>query len=322
MKRKFTVAQKLEIVSFAEAHSISAAAKKFKVDRQNVRTWCGQKEELLEASSKRCHLVGAGRKITNETLEDLLAEKVRSLRLSGHRVSRSQIVRMAITLAGELDLAVRPKFSSGWLVKFMERNSFSLRRVTSKWIIAKDELVRRSVSFLANVRDSAAEFAPDRIIAFDETAICPCAGARTTVDEVGKQHVSILGSSLEKFRITAIFACAASGRRYKQCFLVHSSCEIPTLELFPRYTVIRCKNAWVSNAVMELYLDWLFPPLMRFTQSLLIIDSARPHISVATKQLLHSIRVSLKVIPGGTTSVLQPADMPLCKAEDAGSAQD
>jgi hypothetical protein len=264
---------------------------------------------LLVTNPRRCRIEGGGRKVTSTTLEELLAEEIRSMRLSGRRVSRRQIVQMGKTLAYELDVAESLNFSSGWLVSFMERNDFSLRRVTSKWTIKGEEVVRRAVSFLANVRASAVDFPLDRIIAFDETAICPCACARTTVDEVGKSHVSILGSSLEKFRITAIFACSASGRRHKPCFLVHSVCETPALERFPTYIVIRCKNAWISNAVMKLYLDWLFPPLMCFAPSMLIIDSARPHISIATKQLLHSKRISLKVIPGGTTSVLQPADV-------------
>ena len=56
-------------------------------------------------------------------------------------------------------------------------------------------------------------------------------------------------------------------------------------------------------------LDWMFPMVLAHVPALLIVDSACPHFSVSTRELLSSRNVLLKVIPGGLTSLLQPADV-------------
>jgi hypothetical protein len=60
---------------------------------------------------------------------------------------------------------------------------------------------------------------------------------------------------------------------------------------------------------MEVFLSWLFPLVLANIPALLIIDSARPHFSASTKNLLSLRNVTLKVIPGGLTSLLQHAEV-------------
>ena len=119
--------------------------------------------------------------------------------------------------------------------------------------------------------------------------------------------MSIRGTNFEKFRITAIFVCTAAGTSNRPVILAHSTAETLDMEHHSTYSVIRCKNAWISNSVMQLFLNWLFPVLTSSRPSMLIVDSATPHISNSTKELLRSRNVFLHVIPGGLTPLLQPA---------------
>ena len=45
-RRNYDTAQKLEAVKYAKENSIHSAAKKFRVDRQSIKDWVKQEDEL------------------------------------------------------------------------------------------------------------------------------------------------------------------------------------------------------------------------------------------------------------------------------------
>ena len=95
---------KLEMIRYATSHSIHAAAKKYNVDRSSIRQWRKNEDKLAEminekqGSSKRLHLDGAGRHVTNANIEENLLEWIFVRRSMGIRVSRKFIMIKATKL--------------------------------------------------------------------------------------------------------------------------------------------------------------------------------------------------------------------------------
>jgi hypothetical protein len=46
--RSYTIKEKLDIVKYADENSVSAASKKFNVDRKSVRDWRGKHDEMTK----------------------------------------------------------------------------------------------------------------------------------------------------------------------------------------------------------------------------------------------------------------------------------
>ena len=89
--RSYTAKFKIEAVAFAEQHSISASAKKFKVDRRTVREWKSKKEEIAllvkRGSTDRKRLDGGGRKQLSVCLEKKILEWISDRRCKRLRIS-------------------------------------------------------------------------------------------------------------------------------------------------------------------------------------------------------------------------------------------
>lgn len=308
-KKSFTIKRKIEVVESLNSSSLHQVAKRFNIDRSVIRRWRDQIDELNESDPKKRRLCGAGRSLTDESFDNILAETIRFKRINGDRVSRADIIRMAKSLFEELHPEQVPLlFSIGWLEKFMSRNNFSLRRITSKYSIQRPLIIQRAVSFRNYIEEYLLNISRDRIFAFDETAIQPCSPLNVTVNDIGTNYVAIKASNLDKFRITLIVGFNANGSRMKPCFLQQSLAQVPTLVPDKNYFSIKCKNAWISDEVMKIYLNYIFP--FRLSEErYLVMDSARPHISVSTKNLLQRKNIKIIVIPGGITGLVQPADV-------------
>ena len=64
-KRSFDASFKLKVVEFAFKNTNRGAARKFDVDKKQVREWKKQRNSLTELSSKKKRLDGGGRKADN-----------------------------------------------------------------------------------------------------------------------------------------------------------------------------------------------------------------------------------------------------------------
>lgn len=88
----YTVETKLQAVEAAEKSSKEAAAREFKVHPKRIREWCAQKEALKEmkeqgGGSKRRRLVGTGRKVKDDDMEEMLMNWILELHGRNIRVS-------------------------------------------------------------------------------------------------------------------------------------------------------------------------------------------------------------------------------------------
>ena len=147
--RNYSTDLKLEILRYAEANSIHAASKKYKVDRNSIRDWKGKKSNLEEhkksSSGIRKRLDGGGIHITLDKLEENLLEWIFDRRSKGLRVSRKLVKLKATKLQEEMEIEdptiTTLKFSEWWLEKFMKRNGLTVRRCTTVAQKGPDQLL-------------------------------------------------------------------------------------------------------------------------------------------------------------------------------------
>uniref|UniRef100_A0A914HTV3 HTH CENPB-type domain-containing protein n=1 Tax=Globodera rostochiensis TaxID=31243 RepID=A0A914HTV3_GLORO len=128
---QLSIKDKLGILDFAKTSSIRASSKHFNVDRQNIREWMKQEQNLresLNSAAKRKRRIGGGRKLSNANFDKTLADWVKELRENNVRVSRNMIVARAQQISGNYDNLKHFSASHGWLECFMKRHNFSLRR--------------------------------------------------------------------------------------------------------------------------------------------------------------------------------------------------
>uniref|UniRef100_A0A183CTC0 BrkDBD domain-containing protein n=1 Tax=Globodera pallida TaxID=36090 RepID=A0A183CTC0_GLOPA len=91
-RQQLTIKDKLDILDFAKNSSIHASSKHFNVDRQNIREWMKQEQNLresLDSAAKRKRLIGGGRKLSNANFDKSLADWVKELREKNLRVTRN-----------------------------------------------------------------------------------------------------------------------------------------------------------------------------------------------------------------------------------------
>jgi hypothetical protein len=101
-----------------------------------------QEEKLRLQPGNVYRIPGVGRKLSCESLDELLAKYLYNERLQNKRVTRSMIVSWEQELAR--DPSVQLQFSEGWLRSFFERHGFCLRRATNKPSLTDIEIVNRA----------------------------------------------------------------------------------------------------------------------------------------------------------------------------------
>ena len=133
----YSVEFNLEAVKLAQDNSVHEAARKFKVNRHNIRDWKNKKVKLQELNrtategAKTSRLDGAGQKLTDADIEERVSEWIFDRSSKGLRVSRKMTTLKARSLPGEKyqhhqgDKIL--SYGRGCLEKFMKRNGLSFR---------------------------------------------------------------------------------------------------------------------------------------------------------------------------------------------------
>ena len=150
--RSYTISFKLAALDFLKFHNVSEAARQFNVDRKRIREWREEEKKLCEedkmnAQKKRKRLVGGGRKPRCEELEWKLQAWICSRREERLPVSRSMIQRQALAMfqqEGKENFVA----SNGWLMRFLKRFGFTLRRRTTVSQKLPTSFVPKLVSFI------------------------------------------------------------------------------------------------------------------------------------------------------------------------------
>lgn len=296
------------IEDYKNSQNISKTAETFNIDRKTLREWIAAEENIREAPKTRCRGDGGGRKLTSESFEDTLVNQIEDFRLRRMNVSRSLIMKWAHEL--KENAVENLSLSVGWLTGFLRRNKFSLRKVSNASTLSDEEIVRRASSFISHVKKIIFEYriTPENIWNMDETAIFIEDDETSMIERVGSKRVAISSSGLTKFRVTGICAASAVGTKKHAAVIVKGRNE----------DIIQCngfikivgEKAWMNSKLFKKWIDFVFPAVITPPNAtLLVLDSARCHISAEVKQHLQIRKILYCVIPGGLTGWIQPADL-------------
>jgi hypothetical protein len=143
----------------------------------------------------------------------------------------------------------------------------------------------------------------------DETPLWLDMPGDTTVAEVGQRSIPIRTTGHDKGRFTVILTALADGKKLKPFIVFKGVRIVQELSRFPGAVVMMSRNGWMNEELTIQYLDKVWGHLS-FVRRLLIWDAYRCHMTEKVrKHVDKQTKTDMCILPGGTTSLLQPADV-------------
>lgn len=318
-KRKrnaYDTAFKLRVVDYAESHNNCAAEREFGVTEKMVRDWRKKKSELLGASK-------SVKKIRHNPspyaeLEKDLNNWVLERREEGCIITRTNIRMRALQLSNDTKYNISNfKASAGWCTRFMNRFNLTLRQKThiaQKLPSDLDEKVEKFHKFVMNER-KLYDYPLISIGNMDETPMTFDMPGNRTVNVKGAKTVTVRTCGAEKSHFTVVLACLADGTKLKP-MTVFKRKTMPKEKLPPGVLVKVHPKGWMDEQLVNEWLKEIWfkrPGSLIDKRSILVWDMFRAHLVDSVKKNLRRNKTRQAVIPGGTTSVLQPLDVCLNK---------
>jgi len=311
-RKSYCAATKLKIVEFAEINGNRAASREFNVGESSVREWRKIKELLkIMKTTKRAR---RGRGAFWPEIEEDVKEWILELRKVGRKVSTTSIKLKAKSVAEKYEI---PNFrgSDRWCNRFMHRNRFSVRAVTSVGQTLPLDWKEKSELFYCYLNDKKKGVNHQAIGNMDEVNMCFDMPGNFTVEQKGTEDVKINTTGAEKCSFTVVLSVTADGGKLPP-MVIFKRKTIPK-EKFPKGIFVQAnEKGWMNGEMFKMWLEeiWRKRPGSFFkSKSILIFDSAPSHLTEASK-MEASILSTIAVIPGGLTKVLQPLDISVNKS--------
>lgn len=290
------------------------------MDESVVRRWSNNEARLRQQEAvktvrglDRARLLGAGKKVLNADVEQLVFDWIVQERHHRRRVTRETIKKTATDLFREVQPAVQFRASSGWCNNFMKRFNLATRLKTHQSQKTPEELVPKLIDFLLYLKSYFRDHPSDlaNIVAMDETAVWFDSTSNRTVDVAGSRTVSLASTGHEKLNVTVALSAAANGDKKKPFIVFKGKGKTPEdRELKARRDIIvtYSDNGWFNDGITMEWLQRIMGNLA-FTSRLLIWDSYRCHISEAVQEDRRRKKIDVAVIPGGCTGLIQAPDV-------------
>lgn len=312
---------KLKVVSRAEESNNSIASREFCVSEKLVRDWRKMKADLEKIPKDK----KARRGLTTSygALETELHKWVMECRQNGYCVTRMGIRLRALQMAKD-DKLKAPGIenfvaSAGWCTRFMNRFGLCLRqrtKISQKLPKDLDEKVMSFHSFIIKQR-RIHNYDLGDIGNMDETPMTFDLPSNRTVASLGAKTIFLRTTGNEKKHFTVVLSCLANGTKLRPVIIFKRKTLPKKVKFPPRITVRAHIKGWMDEDGTKKWLEeiWNGRPgaALKKKTSLLVWDMFRAHTSDDIKKLAKSSQVTLAVIPGGLTSVLQPLDVCLNK---------
>lgn len=186
-KRIFNLNFKLKVIrAFETLRNYTRVAKMFNVYRRSVRSWVKLKTKIKKLNSKstRFH-VNHTRPLDYQQMEREIIEWIDESRVNGACLSGKCIKTKALDIANELSIS-NFKASNGWLGKFLKRNNFVLRRISSRGRALPANSVDVIRTFITTANDANVMRSLDQIYNLDETTIYLDSSENYTYEKKGQ----------------------------------------------------------------------------------------------------------------------------------------
>jgi hypothetical protein len=305
---------KLKVIDFAEKNNNSAAEREFGVSEKQVRDW-RKKKSVIGDSARHLKKIRV-MESPYANWEFSLNEWVLEQRQNGHAVTRNMIRLKALSTAKDNGDEYF-KALARWCTRFMRRHGLSIRQrthIAQKLPVDVEEKVESFLKFVINERKRN-DFDLAHIGNMDETPMFFDMPGNSTVHPVGDKTVTIRTSGNEKQHFTVVLSCLANGTKLKP-LLVFKRKTMPKEKMPSGVVVTVNPKGWVDEAICLVWIEKVWnarPGALLKHKALLVWDMFRAHLMQSVKQKLRRHRTYQAVIPGGTTSVLQPLDVCLNK---------
>lgn len=330
--RSYTISFKLEVLAKLEElnGNISGTAKYYCIPRSCVQDWIKQKEKLTNTTARDDVEVRKRRNIPSDNeqrkkrakfpeMEIILVDWIHEERKAGRAVTSFQIKTQAEEIlktqnnSEESINDIDFKASNGWLERFLNRHNIVSRSVTSIGQKVPDNAKELCEKFFEFFDRTAKDINPSYIGNMDETPLWFDLPRQTTYDFKGVKSVTCKTTGKEKLRYTVVLSSMADGTKLKPMIIFRGLQNVPKAD-FPNDVVVTVALKGSMNAeLMNIYKQkvWGARPGSFFKpKSLLVMDSAKPHLKTTVKSSFKQhYKTELAIIPGGLTPLLQPADV-------------
>ncbi len=226
------------------------------------------------------------------------------------RVSRNMIRRKATEFSKEVNENGVFIASTGWLDKFLKRNSFVVRRKTTVSQKLPSDYHEKIVNYLVYLRQLRVKegYKDADIVVMDETPVWLEQVANTTIEKKGSKEVPVKSAGHEKVRLTVVLTARADGTKLKPYIIIPRRRPIKELETLTGIVCAYDNKSWMDDS---LTIDYLNRVVGRFSFSkrLMIWDSFRCHNSESTRAHLRKLSMTSVIIPGGCPGEVQAPDV-------------
>ena len=316
MRRKFTNQDKIRYVNKFEKSpgSLRAFCVRKKISSSTFYYWKKMKIPMM-ASKKYGFKIKADYKPYYANIEENLCGAILDARSDGIPVNYKWIQRKARELNESLSVDEKhenPKFTNGWVRKFLLRFDFVNRKKTSSRNPAvaigsvidnyKEEINRLVINY--NIKK-------ENIFNMDETGVYFDMSPDYTIDKLGTKTVSIVSNSCSKQRFTCVLTIRGDGSRLKPMILFKGK-NSPKRIIIPSniQSVDAQLNAWMDTKFMLQYVESL--PCSD-EPKLLIMDAFAVHKKAEVLEKLMEKNFHVVFVPAGFTDLLQPLDVAIMR---------
>ncbi|KAE9548780.1 hypothetical protein FO519_008009 [Halicephalobus sp. NKZ332] len=311
-RKSYTAAYKFRVVKYSDDRGVLEASCHFAINDRLIRKWRNNRDLLIAAKPMR--RANRSPNAMYPELEKELKKWILEERAVKRSVSTVRIRTQAILMGKEKGYAGFTA-SPNWCYKFMKRNGLSVRATTSTGQHLPEDYIRKREDFRNFVFDETMEVQPGDWGNMDEVPVSFDMPRRFTVDEKGKEDIFITTTGSEKNSFTVVLAVASNGSKCLP-FIIFKRKTVP--KGLPQGVVVRAnEKGWMTEKLMA---DWVEKcwesrpnPCQDPEKSLLILDSARSHLTAEAKEAVKK-RTKIAVIPGGMTKLLQPLDIAVNKS--------
>ena len=298
----YTHEEKQDVLNEVELCGLRATARKWRIAPSTIGTW---KKELAcdVPRHKSGRKIAVGRKLAyDKEIEEKVACFVVEKREHQLPVSRASVTRYILSLTK----SKYPDFkaSSGWLTRFMDRNSFTVRRHTSLSQKLPADLEIRLAAFYTHLRElrTSKELDEDTlIINMDEVPMVFNTVPSRTLNKKWEKDVRVRTTGGEKKRYTAVLAVSAAGQFLPSMVIFKGKRDPKEVDIPKGWVVCFNDKAWMREDVMIRWIKEILRPYTQRRPALLVMDSFSAHLT-SVRSELERINAFPAIIPGGCTS--------------------
>ena len=314
-RASYSMKFKINAAKYAKETNVSEASRNFEVDRKRIREWVSHFDagKLQEQATSSKRLSGGGRKLRDVDIDQDIFEWFTDRQSQGMRVTGKALLVEAQRrfFAGGITAF---KASRGWLEKWKTRHSVLTRvktTVAQKMPPQMEDKILSFHRFVIRMR-KLRNYPLANIGNMDETAVYFDMPGDSTLHHKGEKTVIIRTTGHEKDKVTVILAAMADGRKLLPVVILKGKREPPASDV-PRGVLVKMSNnGWVNEDIIK----WWVVQVWRRSadRKLLVWDAFRAHRTKAVKELLSQrsefgANSDTVMMPGGCTSILQPADV-------------